>query len=164
MKAKFGVKVSVSEIKLADNSAHKSEYLVGETFDTTGLVIMVVYDDYSTETVYGENVTLVTGALNKYSKYIEVSYEGKKTRIPVTVTAEVKPEPPVDSSEESEVESEESDSEVSSESVSSSSSSSSNATGTASGKKGCGGVISGMACGVVALAVCAAVLLKKKED
>ena len=164
VKAKFGVKVNVSEIKLADNSAHKSEYLVGETFDTTGLVIMVVYDDYSTETVYGENVTLVTGALNKYSKYIEVSYEGKKTRIPVTVTAEVKPEPPVDSSEDSEVESEESDSEVSSESVSSSTSSSSNATGTASGKKGCGGVISGMACGVVALAVCAVVLLKKKED
>ena len=161
VKAKFGVVVKVSEIKLSEDTAHKSEYKIGDLFDTTGLVITVVYDDYSTATVGGDEVTLVTGALTKYSKYIEVSYEGKKTRIPVTVVTEVKPEPPIDSSEESESESEEI---IDSSTESSSSSLSSSSTATAGGKGGCGGVIGGMACGVVALGVCAVVLLKKKED
>ena len=155
VKAKFGVVVTVSEIKISDESTHNSEYKVGETFDMAGLVITVVYDDYSTDTVSGDDVTLVTGPFNKYSKYVEVSYEGKKTRIPITIVTDVVPQPPVDSSEGS------SESEDvggnSSENVSSS------AAGE-SGKKGCGGVIGGMACGVVALGVCAVVLLKKKED
>ncbi len=228
VKAKFGVLVTVSEIKLSEDSAHKSEYVVGDTFDTTGLVITVVYDDYSTDTVYGDEVTLITGAMTKYTKYIEVSYEGKKTRIAVKVTTEVIPEEPEIPGEDSSEESEESSEEVSSEEISSEEVSSeevsseevsleevsseeisseevsseeissekisseqisseivssessdmsseevadssssvapSSSTASAGGKKGCGGVIGGMACGMVLLGACAVVLLKKKRD
>lgn len=157
VKTKFGVTVKVSEIKLSSESSHKSEYKAGDTFDMTGLVITVVYDDYSTDTVGSDVLTLVTSKLTKYSKYVEVSYGGKKTRIPITIVTDVVPEPPVDSSEDSDSESEEIV-DSSSEDVSSSTN------GAAAGKKGCGGVIGGMAYSVVALGVCAVVLLKKKED
>ncbi len=154
VKTKFGVAVTVSEIKVATDSAHKSEYLVGELFDLTGLVITVVYDDYSTDTITGADVELVTGKMTKYTKYVEVSYEGNRTRIPVTVTVEDSSEKPGDSDNSSE------NPDTSSGATSGVASSS-----TSSGKKkGCGGVIGGMACGMVVLGACAVVLLKKKRD
>jgi len=158
VKAKFGVLVKVSEIKLSEETAHKSEYKVGDTFDTTGLVITVVYDDYSLDTITGDEVTLITGKLTKYTKYIEVSYEGKKTRIAVSVLTEVTPPETDDSSSDetsdsSDVDSGETDS-----------SSSTAPIVVPVKKKGCRGVVGGMTCGIIALGACAILLFKKKED
>ncbi|MBQ9713972.1 MAG: leucine-rich repeat protein [Clostridia bacterium] len=168
VKAKFGVIVKVSEIKLSGESTHKTEYKVGESFDMTGLVIIVVYDDYSTDVLQEDDVTLVTTKLTKYTKYVEVSYEGKKTRIPITIVTEekpVEPEIPDDSSEEESSAEEESSIETeSSESRLDSSSVSLEEETAGGGKKGCGGAISGIACGILALGVCGIALYKKKEN
>ncbi|MCD7729144.1 MAG: leucine-rich repeat protein [Clostridia bacterium] len=46
VKEKFGITVTISAIE-ADTSSYKSEYVAGEYFDMTGLIVVVTYDDYS---------------------------------------------------------------------------------------------------------------------
>ncbi len=89
----FGIVVKVNRLYPVVGS-YKSEYFVGDTFDPTGLVIIVEYDDYSTEQADMSKMTLKspTGPLGKYDN--EVSYEGygKIVYIGITVTQkETKP-------------------------------------------------------------------------
>ena len=93
VKKKFGIETKVYEIRVAAESTHKTQYNVGETFDLTGLVITVVYDDYSTETADPSEITLITGKLTQYSNYAEVSCRGKRVRIGVTMIKEETPTP-----------------------------------------------------------------------
>ena len=137
IKTRFGIKVTLSEVRLAADSAHKTQYKVGEVFEMTGLVVEVVYDDYSTEIADFEQLKLVTTEeLTKYDKIVEVKYKTKTLRIRVTVTEEEIEEelPPEQSSDSSSI----------------------------ADETGCGSIIGGVAATMSLL--CAAVVLKKKED
>ena len=99
LKSKFGVPVKITTVSVASTSKHRSEYNVGETFDLTGLVLEVVYDDYTTELITDlSEVTLrTTGALNSYDIFVSLEYHGLTFRVAVTVTegeVQVPPEPP----------------------------------------------------------------------
>ncbi len=80
-KARFGIPVSISSLRLSADSTHKTQYVVGETFDMTGVVVIVVYDDYSTEVASFDELTLLTTKpLSKLTQYVEVSCRGKVLR------------------------------------------------------------------------------------
>lgn len=90
VKAHFGISVKISSVRVAESSKHKSIYKIGEEFDMTGLVIEVIYDDYSTELV--SDISLMTletkGALYDFDTSVDVRYAGSIFRVPVEVTAE----------------------------------------------------------------------------
>ncbi len=91
VKAAFEIPFVVSELRVAEDSTHKKEYVEGERFEMEGLSLIVVYDDYSTETASVDKFQLLTtGELYDYRKYVEVGYEGTniKVRVPITVVAE----------------------------------------------------------------------------
>lgn len=99
VKAAFGINVAVS--RLTYTGDFRTEYKVGETFDMTGLQIVIVYDDYSTENADMSKVTLVDpmGPLGVLDNEVTLSVEGqsRQVRIRITVTEEqgedVTPEP-----------------------------------------------------------------------
>ncbi|MBQ8685407.1 MAG: leucine-rich repeat protein [Clostridia bacterium] len=75
VKKYFGIEAKISSAECAPTSTHKAQYLVGEVFDMTGLLVTVVYDDYSTETVDASQLTLKNEApLTKLDNYVEVVY------------------------------------------------------------------------------------------
>ena len=87
VKIAFEIPFVITELKVAEDSTHKSSYLVGEIFDMTGLSLMIVYDDYSTEIADSSKLELLTnGELNEYNKYVELRYEGVKVRVPISVS------------------------------------------------------------------------------
>ena len=95
VKNRFGIRLTVSDIRY--NSTYKKQYTEGETFDMTGLVLTVVYDDGSTEQADMSRLTLKTptGVLSRYDMEVQFEYrygdgadEVKTVRIPVTVTAD----------------------------------------------------------------------------
>ena len=97
VKVAFQLPFVITELKVSEDSAHKSSYLIGETFDMTGLSLIIVYDDYSTEFADSSKLELLTtGELNEYNKYVELRYEGVKLRVPISVSTELLP--PDDSS------------------------------------------------------------------
>ena len=137
VKKAFGIAINLSELRVASTSTHKTQYLEGETFDMTGLVIELVYDDYSTEIANPSQVTLkTTSALGRLTRYVVVTYGGEELRILVTVQ-----EIGGDDEEEEEDSSEE---EVSSEEVEST-------TSTDDEKKGCGWIVGGCIAAGVAM-------------
>ena len=86
VKVEFNIPIVAKELKISSNSTHRTEYTAGETFDKTGLVALVVYDDYSTEEISANELTLITtNALTKYSKQVELTYNGLKLRITINV-------------------------------------------------------------------------------
>ena len=87
VKQYFNIPIHISSLEVDVSSTHKSQYLVGETFDMTGLVVLIVYDDYSTEFADMSKVTLeLTRGLSKYDRYVTVSYEGTEEELRVAVT------------------------------------------------------------------------------
>lgn len=90
VKAKFGIAVKVESIKLDADSNYKTEYKEGEAFDATGIVIVVTYDDYSTQIITADQIKVISdyaGSLTELDKYVMIEYEGATYRVPVTVTA-----------------------------------------------------------------------------
>ena len=86
VKEYFGIAINLVELRVAETSSHKSEYVAGEKFDMTGLVIELVYDDYSTEIASGSQLKLdTTKALTKLTKYVVVRCNGETVRVQVTV-------------------------------------------------------------------------------
>lgn len=87
LKEKFNIPVSIS--KITYNDGYKKDYVAGETFSMEGLVLTIVYDDYSTELVDMSKVAVVspTGALGIYNWTVTLSYEGETIEIPITVVA-----------------------------------------------------------------------------
>jgi len=86
VKKYFGIAINLSELRVAATSTHKAEYLAGETFDMNGLVVELIYDDYSTEIADASQVTLkTTSVLSKLTRYVVVTYKGEELRVAVTV-------------------------------------------------------------------------------
>ena len=86
VKKYMGIPFVVSGLQVSEASAHKSEYKVGEKFKMDGLVILVVYDDYSVEEADFDELELLTsGKLTTYNKYVEIACRGAKVRVVVSV-------------------------------------------------------------------------------
>jgi hypothetical protein len=145
-KAAYGIVTQLRSLQISDGSTHRRNYVVGEFFDITGLEIVLVYEDYSTELVGEDEITLLTTtALTIRTKYVEVECRGKKTPVPITVT-EVK------------VDVEDSDKKEPTDSVVPETSEKKE------DKGGCGSVVSGATLSVITLATaCVAVFGKKKK-
>ena len=140
VKKAFGIAINLSELRVASTSTHKTQYLEGDTFDMTGLVIELVYDDYSTEIADASKVTLkTTAALGRLTRYVVVTYGGEELRILVTVQA-------LGGEEEEEEEEDSSEDSISSEEVESST-----PADVDEGKNGCGWIIGGCIAAGVAL-------------
>ena len=137
VKKAFGITINLSELRVASTSTHKSEYLEGETFDMTGLVIELVYDDYSTEIADASKVKLkTTAALGRLTRYVVVTYGSEELRILVTVKEIEQPE---EEEEEDEIVEDSSEEE-----------------------KGCGSMVGGVS--FVTLLAAGALLLKRKKE
>ncbi len=170
VKVQFNIPILATEVKLAANSAHKSEYVVGESFDKTGILALVVYDDYSTEEIGADDLTLVTtGALTKYTRVVQLSYGDLILRVSVTMkeATVVEPDDSSDdsSSEDSSIPDDSSsadDSQTPDDSVVSDSETSEDTTSSSAGKS-CKSTIAGGAVTMLVL-VGGALLLKKKKE
>lgn len=175
VKAHFGIVSKISSVSAAESSTHRTEYTVGETFDMTGLVVEIVYDDYSTEIAGESQLTLVTGALGKYDRYVVVRYNAtdvngeaieEEVRIMVTVKAKANSDSSDTSGDSSNTE--DSSGFGDSSSVDSSTNSSGDNQGTVNSssatKKGCFGTVSGVSVCVLSLGAVAMLLRKKEED
>ena len=93
----FGIQVKLVELRVASNSAHQSEYKEGETFNMSGLVIEMIYDDYSVQTATSSQLKLkTTNALSSLTRYVVVTCEGKEVRVSVTVQKVTVETPDVD--------------------------------------------------------------------
>lgn len=95
VKPLFNISVTVSRLETSGN--FKTVYKIGEKFDMTGLQIVIVYDDYSTELADMSKVTLVspTGELGELDRTATFSVEGisKTASVRITVTEEGEPVP-----------------------------------------------------------------------
>lgn len=76
----------VRELRIA-HEADKTEYLAGEYFDDTGLVIDAVYSDGSVKSDV-EYKLMTTHALTVNDKYAEVSFGGRSVQQAITVTGQ----------------------------------------------------------------------------
>ena len=64
----------------------KTEYVYGETFDTTGLVLEATYASNNTKEISAEEITVeTTGPLTCDMTAVTVSYQGMECQVPVTV-------------------------------------------------------------------------------
>lgn len=102
VKNKFGLNPKVDSISVSADSNYKSAYTEGEAFDKTGLIITILYDDFTTVNVGADDITVVSdyaNSLTPLNRYVIVSVEGESVRVSVTVTAaEEKPDDEGDSS------------------------------------------------------------------
>ena len=90
VKKAFGIQNQIIELKVAANSSHREIYSVGEKFSKKGLVLTIVYDDYSTESVKAKNVTLLDKqALTELDRYVRVTYKDLELRVTVVVDNEL---------------------------------------------------------------------------
>ncbi|MBD5584680.1 MAG: leucine-rich repeat domain-containing protein, partial [Clostridia bacterium] len=86
-KPTFNIRVSIS--RLTYTGDFKTEYKVGDTFDKTGLQIIIVYDDFSTEYADMNQVSFNPGPTDKLTtvdNVVTVSYGGKRVNIQISVT------------------------------------------------------------------------------
>lgn len=89
VKEAFGIAVKVDSIELGADSNYKTEYKEGEAFDKTGMVILVTYDDYSTQIITADQIKVISDyaeSLTELDKYVMIEYEGSTLRVPVNVT------------------------------------------------------------------------------
>ncbi len=87
VKSKFGI--SPSPTNYSVSGTYKKNYVVGETFDLTGLVITVVYDDYSTQDFTADALTLTQDAsapLTTLDRVVTVVCNGKEYSIGIKVS------------------------------------------------------------------------------
>ncbi|MDE6868737.1 MAG: leucine-rich repeat protein [Clostridia bacterium] len=92
VKAHFGIAVTPKSFSISNASTHKSVYTEGERFSLNGLVLIVNYDDYSTELADMSKVILEAyydRELTTLSKNVYVAgtgeYTGLRIMIPITV-------------------------------------------------------------------------------
>ena len=90
IKKQFNIPVNIVDVQVdLELSNYKSQYKVGDRFDMTGIVFVVSYDDYSSETISDlSKVTLNSGALYSYNTTARLEYEGFVFLVPITVTAD----------------------------------------------------------------------------
>ena len=91
-KKHFNIPIVVTGLEIDDACVgqYKTEYLTGEKFDKTGLKILLVYDDYSTELADWSTLVLETsGELTKYDRYVVITYtdeDNNKQELRVSIT------------------------------------------------------------------------------
>jgi hypothetical protein len=66
-------------------SPSKTEYVVGETFDPSGMVVKITYDDGHTENVLYEDCTYNREPLTLNDNKIVITYGGKSATVPIVV-------------------------------------------------------------------------------
>ena len=100
-KANFGVIEKIKTIRI-DRTSFKTQYLVGEKFDITGMKITIVYEDDSTRSATTDNLTVLsayTGELKLTNNYVMILYadadNSREFRVAITVTEEQAEEPDV---------------------------------------------------------------------
>lgn len=150
VKSHFGIVTAIKELQIDKSSAHKSTYKVGETFDMTGLIVNVIYQDGSVVQVDSSKLTLITTTpLGAYDRLVVIRYsDGNQSmtgRIGVTITQEIIPEKPSttpDSSDSSSSTEEESSEE----------------------KKGCKSSVGSLSVLGVGLAIAAVAVIKTKRS
>ncbi len=89
VKQKFGIQFRVDSLTVSPDSSYKTEYKEGERFNPAGLIIIITYDDFSTETADMSQVTLSPSydrELTSLDRYVEYNGFGHRVRVPVTVT------------------------------------------------------------------------------
>jgi flagellar basal body rod protein FlgG len=97
VKERFGIKMTVSSLTIDPTSTHKTNYVVGETFNINGLKLIATYDDYSQEEVDMTKASVdasYQGALTEYHRYVIVSAYGESVRVQIFVSAQ--PDEPID--------------------------------------------------------------------
>ncbi len=95
VKSKFNIPVRISGY--AFSGSYKSAYVEGETFDKTGLVITIKYDDYSTEDFADAELSVAEvyqRPLTTLDRYVEISCAGTTVRVDVSVTKASEEAPP----------------------------------------------------------------------
>ncbi len=105
VKKRFDIAVTLTAAEVDASSTHRSEYAVGEKFDMTGLVITLIYDDYSTMIADESMLTLMnTEALTMLDEFVEIAYKNTETEEEQTayVMIKVLEELPLDSEAPSE--------------------------------------------------------------
>ena len=86
VKKAYGIPVTIMSLTRVDGS-YKDTYYAGDIFDMTGLQVIVTYDDYSTEIVGADKLTLIsTNPLTVYDRSVKVSYNGVTCSLVVNVT------------------------------------------------------------------------------
>ena len=154
VKQQFGISIIAKELKISANSTHKSEYKPGEVFDKTGLVAVIVYDDFSTVEITADELVAGTSAttpLTKNSKQVDFTYNGLKLRVSVTMVEDKPVVPPVDEEDSSSDATQES----SNESVQSSA---------VESESGCGSALAASSAMLALLGVACAIMYKRKEN
>ncbi len=87
----MGEQVKITELRVK-TSPTKLVYKAGELFDATGMVLTVIYDDGSQETV-SEGFTLPTEPLKEGQQSVKFSYRGIEKEISLTVNKGDSPTP-----------------------------------------------------------------------
>ena len=86
VKAAYGIPIKASSISVVEGS-YKSSYYAGEQFDMKGLQVVVTYDDFSTEIIGSDKLTLETvKELTVYDKYVIVTYDDVECYLVISVT------------------------------------------------------------------------------
>ena len=77
-KAELGHPVRIAELKLA-NRPDKIRYEVGEKFDATGMVLTAIYEDGSEVALTGTNYTITPEVIAKDTKAVIITYKDAAT-------------------------------------------------------------------------------------
>ena len=94
VKERFGITARATTLSISAESSHKTVYKEGDLFDLTGLVIIVTFDDYSTETVYASSGDITLTALydgvplKLTDRYVQISVRGINAIVAISVTEE----------------------------------------------------------------------------
>ncbi len=82
VKKRFNIAVNVTSAEVDTASTHRVDYLIGEKFDMTGLIINLIYDDYSVEVADASKLSLKEEKeLGKLDSYVEVIYHDEESGV-----------------------------------------------------------------------------------
>lgn len=174
-KQRLGVAAAIQELVI-EQQPDKLRYVDGETFDKTGMIVKVIYDDLSQLVVedYTVDKTVLTAGEEAVVP-VTITYEGKTCTLNVSVTYKEDSGDDSTSSDDSSSSAEDSTDEESSDDTTSSGessqdSASSNSTSSSVSTEsapadGCGGSIAfGAAGGLLTLSAAALLIKRRKED
>ncbi|MDE7162880.1 MAG: leucine-rich repeat protein [Clostridia bacterium] len=94
VKNAFGIPRDISNISVAPESTHKSQYVVDEKFSLDGLKLLVTYDDYTTEVIDASEYFTIVERFDRPLRITDVTvniigsgkYAGFPVSIAITVT------------------------------------------------------------------------------
>ena len=90
-KANFGIKAEIKEVEI-DRDTFKTQYVVGEKFDISGMEITLVYEDGTRRDVMAEKLTVVaeyTKELELTDNYVKIRYTDEEGSYEFRVKIEV---------------------------------------------------------------------------